>query len=153
MSWSCLLPSFITNTGDPRSEQQAWVQRKSQSNEASDWHPLNAQTTCSSAEPDPSSLVHERSVVSDSLRPHWLLCPCNFPGKNTGVDCHFLLQWIFLTQGWNPTWSPVLLDGFFTTEPPGKPHFLTYPSPKSTYGFNKITVAFRNDENPEKNIF
>ena len=29
----------------------------------------------------------------------WLLCPWNFPGKNTGVGCHFLLQRIFLTQG------------------------------------------------------
>ena len=25
-----------------------------------------------------------------------------FPGKNTGVSCHFLLQGIFLTQGLNP---------------------------------------------------
>ena len=31
-----------------------------------------------------------------------LLCPLNFPGKNTGVGCHFLLQGIFLTQGSNP---------------------------------------------------
>ena len=28
-----------------------------------------------------------------------LLCPWNFPGKNIGVSCHFLLQGIFLTQG------------------------------------------------------
>ena len=28
--------------------------------------------------------------------------PCmDFPGKSTGVGCHFLLQGIFLTQGWN----------------------------------------------------
>ena len=27
----------------------------------------------------------------------------NFPGKNTGVGCHFLLQGIFLTQGSNPS--------------------------------------------------
>ena len=27
-----------------------------------------------------------------------LLCPWNFPGKNTGVGCHFLLQGIFLMQ-------------------------------------------------------
>ena len=27
-----------------------------------------------------------------------LLYPCNFPGKNTGVGCHFLLQGIFPTQ-------------------------------------------------------
>ena len=31
-----------------------------------------------------------------------LLCPWNFPGKNTGVGCHFLLQRIFPTQGSNP---------------------------------------------------
>ena len=36
-----------------------------------------------------------RSVLSDSLRPHGMqptrfLHPCDFPGKNTGVDCHFL---------------------------------------------------------------
>ena len=30
-----------------------------------------------------------------------LLCPWNFPGKNTGVGCYFLLQGIFLTQGLN----------------------------------------------------
>ena len=38
-----------------------------------------------------------RSVVSNSSRPHGtqptrLLCPWDFPGKNTGVGCHFLLQ-------------------------------------------------------------
>ena len=46
-----------------------------------------------------------RSVVSDSLwsyRLHIaakLLSPWDFPGKNTGMDCHFLLQGIFRTQG------------------------------------------------------
>ena len=38
-----------------------------------------------------------RSVVSDSLRPHGLkssrlLCPWDSPGNNTGVGSHFLLQ-------------------------------------------------------------
>ena len=47
------------------------------------------------------------SVVSNSLRPHglWptrLLCPWDFPGNSPGVDCHFLLQGIFPTQGSNP---------------------------------------------------
>ena len=28
--------------------------------------------------------------------------PWGSPGKNTGVDCHFLLQGIFLIQGLNP---------------------------------------------------
>ena len=36
------------------------------------------------------------------LLPIRLLCPWNFPGKNTGMGCHFLLQEIFLTQGSNP---------------------------------------------------
>ena len=41
--------------------------------------------------------------MSDSLRPHGLLLrPWDFPGKSTGVDCHFLLQGIFLTQESNP---------------------------------------------------
>ena len=31
-----------------------------------------------------------------------LFCPWNYPGKNTGVGCHFLLQGTFLTQGSNP---------------------------------------------------
>ena len=53
-----------------------------------------------------SGAVDFRSVFSDSLRPHGLqlprlLCPWNFPGKSTGVGCHFLLQGIFPTQGSN----------------------------------------------------
>ena len=31
-----------------------------------------------------------------------LLCPWDFPGKNTGVSCHLLLQGIFPDQGSNP---------------------------------------------------
>ena len=46
------------------------------------------------------------SVMSDSATPwtitHRLLCPQKFPGKNTGVGCHSLLQRIFPTQGSNP---------------------------------------------------
>ena len=42
--------------------------------------------------------------MSDSLRPYGmqptrLLCPWDFPGKNTRVGCHFLLQGISPTQG------------------------------------------------------
>ena len=48
-----------------------------------------------------------RSVVSNSLQPRGLqatrlLHPRDFPGKSTGVGCHFLLQRIFPTQGSNP---------------------------------------------------
>ena len=31
-----------------------------------------------------------------------LLCSWDFPGKSTGVGCHFLLQRIFMAQGSNP---------------------------------------------------
>ena len=34
--------------------------------------------------------------------PASLICPQVFPGKNTGVGCHVLLQGLFLTQESNP---------------------------------------------------
>ena len=41
--------------------------------------------------------------MSDSLQPHQApLCVYSSPGKNTGVDCHSLLQGMFPTQGLNP---------------------------------------------------
>ena len=43
--------------------------------------------------------VMSNSLQSRALQPTRLLCPWGFPGKNTGVGCHFLLQGIFLTQG------------------------------------------------------
>ena len=45
----------------------------------------------------------------------------DFPEKNTGVDCRFLLQGIFSTQGWNPHLLCLLhwQAGSFTTEPSG----------------------------------
>ena len=66
--------------------------------------------------------------MSDSLQPYRLyparlLCAWDSPGKNTGVGCHALLQWIFLTQGLNPPllsllhWQMVSLP----LAPPGKP--------------------------------
>ena len=42
------------------------------------------------------------SVWPCGLLPTRLLCPLDFPDKNTGVGCHFLLQGVFLTQGSNP---------------------------------------------------
>ena len=39
---------------------------------------------------------------SHGLQPTRLLCPWDFPDKNTGVGCHSLLQRIFSTQGSNP---------------------------------------------------
>ena len=39
---------------------------------------------------------------------HQALQSMSFPGKNIGVDCHFLLQGIFSTQGLNPCLSRLL---------------------------------------------
>ena len=46
------------------------------------------------------------SFMSDSFAISWsvalqLLCPWDFPDKNTVVGCHAFLQGIFLTQGSN----------------------------------------------------
>ena len=75
------------------------------------------------------------SVLSDSvtlwLQPARLLCPWDFSSKNTGVDCHFLLQGIFLTQESNPRLLQLLYGRqFLTSEPPGKPS----PSPGFPFG-------------------
>ena len=40
-------------------------------------------------------------LSSYGLQPARILCPWDFPGKDTRVDCSFLLQGIFLTQGLN----------------------------------------------------
>ena len=47
-----------------------------------------------------SCLVVSYSLPPHGLQPERLLCPWDFPGKNTGVGCHFLLQGsvIFLPQ-------------------------------------------------------
>ena len=54
--------------------------------------------------------IKKKKLVSQScltLPTSWseatrLLCPWDFPGKNTGVGCHSLLQGFFLIQGSNP---------------------------------------------------
>ena len=68
------------------------------------------------------------SVVSDSLWPHGLgparlLCPFSFPGKNTAVGSHSLLQGISLTKGLN---SDLLQCKQISlpSEPPGKPELV-----------------------------
>ena len=68
------------------------------------------------------------SVMSDSLGPYGLqltrlLCPWDSLGKNTGVGCHTLFQWIFPTQVLNSCLLHLLnwQEDSLPTEPPGKP--------------------------------
>ena len=70
------------------------------------------------------------SVMFNSLRPHGvqparLLRQRNFPGKHTGVGCHFLLQGIFPTQVMNPCHLCLLhwQAGCLPSGPPRKPTF------------------------------
>ena len=55
--------------------------------------------------------------------PARFLCPWDFPGKNTGVGCHALLQGIFPTQGSKQCLFCLLhwQAGSLLLEPPGKP--------------------------------
>ena len=46
-------------------------------------------------------LSHVRLFATPWNVAYSLLCPWDFPGKSTGVGCHFLLQGIFPTQGLN----------------------------------------------------
>ena len=48
------------------------------------------------------SVAQSRLTPCGPVEPSRLLCPWDFPGKNTGVGCHFFLQGISQTQGSNP---------------------------------------------------
>ena len=48
------------------------------------------------------SLCHARLFETPWTVAHQTPLFMGFPGKNTGVDCHSLLQGIFPTQGTNP---------------------------------------------------
>ena len=70
--------------------------------------------------------------MSDSLWPHGLFCPWNFPGKNTGVGCHFFLLGIFPTQGSNSCLLGVLHCG----------QFLYRWAIKSHQGAHNVSLSF-----------
>ena len=60
------------------------------------------------------------------LYPAKLLCPWDFPGKNTGVGCHFLLQGIFLTRGSSLCLSPAFAGRFFNTNDTVEAHYILH---------------------------
>ena len=67
--------------------------------------------------------THSSRGRPHGLEPTKLHHPWDFPGKNTGVGCHGLLQGNLPNPGIEPTSvvSPALAGEFFTTVPPGKP--------------------------------
>ena len=68
-------------------------------------------------------LSRVRLFVTPWTVPARLLCSWNFPGKNTGGSCHFLLQGIFPTRGLNPHLLHLLhwQENSLPLAPPGKP--------------------------------
>ena len=70
---------------------------------------INEVTCCFSVAPIFTPCVWSsvaQSLMSDSATPWTVACQAplwrDFPGKNIGVGCHFLLQGIFLTRVLNP---------------------------------------------------
>ena len=80
--------------------------------------------SCKSCLPSLAVLVAQSCLTLCDPR---LRCSWDFPGKNTGMGCHFLLQGIFPTQGLNPM-SPQLQADSLLYEPPGKPQLKKPPS-------------------------
>ena len=76
-------------------------------------------TLCMHAQPRQSCLT----LQPYGPYPARLLCPRDFPGKNTGEGFHFLLQGIFPTQRSNPRLLHLLhwQAGSLPPAPPGKP--------------------------------
>ena len=72
------------------------------------------------------------------------LCSWDFPSKNTGEGCHFLLQEVFLIQGSSPRLLHLLHcpGGFFTTAPSGKPIVAhTFIKKKLFYQFSQFCTS------------
>ena len=64
------------------------------------------------------------TVMSNTLRPHGLspprfLCPWDFPGKNTGVGCHFLCQCMKMKSESEVAQSCPTLSDPMDCSPPG----------------------------------
>ena len=63
------------------------------------------------------------TTLCNPVDPLKLLCPWNFPGKNTGVGNHFLCQEDLPDPGIEST-SPALQADSLPSEPPGKPLYI-----------------------------
>ena len=92
-----------------------------------------------------------------------LLCPWNSPGKNTGMDCHSLLQGIFTAQGLNL--GLLHYRDSLPSEPQGKPKnpgvgslsllqqiFLTQKSNQDLLHFRQILYQLKYQVSPNKHF-
>ena len=87
------------------------------------------------------------------LQPHGLqpaarlLCLWNFPGKNTGVSCHALIQGIFPAQGLNPG-LPHCRQILYHLSHQGSPHCFTHISVYMSREGNGTPLQYSCLENP-----
>ena len=90
--------------------------------------------------PSLTACTHAQSCLT-LCDPARLLCPWNFPDRNTGAGCHFLLQGSFLTQGSNPSllrllhWQAGSLPQHYLGSPQPDSAMLIHCALSNTSGF------------------
>ena len=94
------------------------------------------------------------SVVSDSVRPHGrqptrLPHPCDSPGKNTGVGCHFLLQCMKVKSESEVAESCLTLSDPMDCGPPGSSVHEIFQARVLEWGANHIACFFGDSFYPE----
>ena len=119
---SCILQlSHIENAGSEREKHSVavvrWVRCYQTAQMLSELPTYGLQPRGSETghERYPHEYMLSRQVISHPL----LLCPWDFPGKNTGAVCYFLLQGTLLPR--DQTHIFCIAGRFCTTKPPGKP--------------------------------
>ena len=93
------------------------IQNKGVNRVGSSWRRnYSTHLSCTHAQSCPTLQPH-------GLQPTMLLCPWNFPGKNTG-SCHWVAISFSRGSSEPQEWTHVSWTAgrFFTTEPPGKPY-------------------------------
>ena len=115
--------------------------KKSDSEHEGTFPKVNKSVPCAQSQSCPTlwtlwAITHQAPLSIDS------------PGKNTGVGCHFLLQGIFPTQGWNPSLlhSPALAGGRRQWHPtpvllPGESHGQRSLVGCSPWGFKELDTT------------
>ena len=97
------------------------------------------------------------SVMSNYFVTSWTVAhqgplSMGFSRQESWNECHFLPQWIFLTQGSKPHllhWQ-ALAGPFFTTEPPGKPTLIIGPKETPSVICKKSHTQFKKKKSIEK---
>ena len=91
--------------------------------------------------------VRSTSLQAHGLQPTRLLCPWNFPGNNTGMGYHFLLQGVFLTQRSNLHLLHLQVNSFRLSHLENSLFFLIHPA------IPKVNLKKKKRERERKHLF